>query len=219
MAVPKVTQTFDQSIGEYGQDYAVPVGTPIYSPVAGIASTEDLGKQAWGKRAFVNAKSGLSFAVGHLSSFAVSAGENVKRGQLLGYSGGALSDPSSGNSTGPHVETQFFQMNPKVKGGVEYLDPRNVFKQFVSWEQAIFSGVTGGSTSTSTQDSSAPDPFGIQAAVSGVQKAASKAAWYAFGFALFAVGLLLIFFGDIEKAADKVGDIAEKVAPEAAMAA
>ncbi len=214
---PPVTQTFDMAIGEYGQDYAVPVGTPIYSPVSGVVATEDRGKQAWGKRVIVNAKNGLSFAVGHLTSFVVTAGESVRAGQLLGYSGGAASDPSSGVSTGPHVETQFFQMTAK---GLQYLDPRNVFKQFASWEQAIFSGsgATSGSTSSSTPTSS-PDPFGIQAAVSGVQKAASRAAWYAFGLGLFVIGLFLIFAGDLEKLGEKAADVAEKVAPEAAVAA
>ena len=230
MALPPVTQTFDPSIGEYGQDYALPVGTPIYSPISGTASTEDLGKLDWGKRVFVHAANGLSFAVGHLTKFAVSAGQHINAGDLLGYSGGAASDPSSGESTGPHVETQFFNWGsgstaPTNPG--RYVDPREVFKQFAAWEQAIFTGITGAARSSAGSSSPSSDatdinfPGGsihIPNPLSGVAKVATRAAWYAFGLAVFAVGLFLIFAGDIEKAADKVGDIAEKVAPAAVAA-
>ena len=225
MSVPKVTQTFDQSIGEYGQDYAVPVGTPIYSPVSGTVSTEDLGKQAWGKRAFVHAKDGLSFAVGHLSKFAVAAGQQIKAGDLLGYSGGAPSDPSSGNTTGPHVETQFFSMTAK---GAQYQDPRGVFQQFADWEQRIFSGGASTTTANSASSSSILDPLaGVAGAITGatssIQKAATRAAWFGFGLVVFVIGLFLIFAGDLEKledaALDQVHKVEEVAAPVAEAAA
>lgn len=225
MSVPTVTQTFDMAIGEYGQDYAVPVGTPIYSPVSGTIGTEDKGKQAWGKRVIVHAERAPSFAVGHLTAFAVSAGQKVSAGQLLGYSGGAVTDPSSGQSTGPHVETQFFQV---TRRGVQYLDPRNVFKQFSSWEQAIFSGAgaAAGSSASSgnpVQDAvnAALSPVGdaISGAAAGFQVVALRLFWFGLGFALFSLGVFIIFFGDIEKLSEKAGDVIEKVAPEAAAAA
>jgi len=225
MSLPPVTQTFDPSIGEYGQDYALPVGTPIYSPISGTASTEDLGKLDWGKRVFVHAANGLSFAVGHLTKFAVSAGQHINAGDLLGYSGGAKTDPSSGESTGPHVETQFFNWGSSSTAPTNpgrYVDPREVFKQFASWEQAIFTGIAGGGVSANAMGF--PDPLAgvgaaISSATSSIEKTATQIFWYAFGGAIVVVGLFLIFFGDIEKAADKVGDIAEKVAPAAAVAA
>jgi murein DD-endopeptidase MepM/ murein hydrolase activator NlpD len=224
--IPAITQRFNMAIGEYGQDYAVPVGTPIYSPVAGIVGTEDKGKQAWGKRVIVNAQAGYSFAVGHLTQFVVTAGQKVKAGQLIGYSGGALSDPSSGVSTGPHVETQFFQMTRK---GVTYIDPRTVFGQFASWEAAIFNGggssVSPSSSADSSSSSSSWNPLDNVAGAIGQAsgdaiKAATRAAWYAVGVAIFMFGILVIFAGDIERAVDHASDVAEKVAgPVAEVAA
>ena len=48
----------------------------------------------------------------HLSGFAVSAGQNVSKGQLIGYSG------NTGFSTGPHLHWGL-----KVNGS--YVDPRS----------------------------------------------------------------------------------------------
>ena len=219
---PPVTQTFDTSIGEYGQDYAVPVGTPIYSPVSGYASTEDLGKLAWGKRVFVHAANGLSFAVGHMTQFVVSAGQYINAGDLLGYSGGAASDPSSGESTGPHVETQFFNWGsgsaaPTNPG--HYVDPRNVFQQFADWEQRIFSGgapATVANSMASNLNPLAGVADAITGATSSIQKAATRAAWFAFGLGVFVIGLFLIFGGDIEKAVDDVQDKAQEAGKAAA---
>lgn len=39
----------------------------------------------------------------HLSETCVKEGKHVKKGQLIGYSGGAKGHPNSGTSTGPHL--------------------------------------------------------------------------------------------------------------------
>jgi len=226
-----ITQTFDPSIGEYGQDYALKVGSPIYSPVSGTVGTEDKGKADWGKRLHVflsnsdAAATGLSsFAVGHLTSFAVSAGQHVNAGDLVGYSGGATSDPSSGNSSGPHVEPQFFGLNGQP------INPVDIFARFTSWEQTIFSG---GASSTWRKaigldpvgsvlpqiDPLAGIPQAITSASNTIQAAATRAFWVAVAIVIATIGLFLIFAGDLEKLGDKVTDVAEKVAPEAALAA
>ena len=108
---------------EQGVDYAMPVGTQLYSPFAGTIITQDMGKADWGKRVFVRLDNGYTFAIGHMTSFSVTSGERVQPGQLLGESGGAVTDPSSGNSSGPHVEIQW--INPQ---GV-YTDPGTMMQQ------------------------------------------------------------------------------------------
>ncbi len=231
MSIPTITQTFDPSIGEYGQDYALPVGRPIYSPVAGTIGTEDKGKSDWGKRVFVHlskatadATGVATFAVGHLTKFAVSAGQHINAGDLIGYSGGATSDPSSGNTNGPHVEPQFFgkDFNP--------INPVDVFKRFTSWEEAIFnkpsSGwnwLTGVAPGPDFANTGLPNPLAgipeaITAATSQVQSVATRAFWFGFALVLFIIGLFLIVSGDLEKLGDKVGDVAEKIAPAAVAA-
>lgn len=209
-----ITQTFNPAIGEYGQDYQVNVGTPIYSPISGTVSTEDKGKQDWGKRVIVFADdtatraAGLgAFAVGHLTSFAVSSGQHVQAGQLLGYSGGAKSDPSSGDSSGPHVEPQFFGPGTTLQNPI---DPTKIFARFPSFESAIFNGIGSGVGSTA---SSLNPLAGVPEAITAAAGVAARFGWLALGFALFSLGLLLIFFGDVEKVGEKVGDVVEKAAP------
>jgi hypothetical protein len=224
---PTITQTFNPAIGEYGQDYAVPVGTPIYSPVAGVFSSVDNGKQAWGKQAFVHLTTAIggiaTFAVGHLTSFAAVAGQKISVGQLIGYSGGAPSDPSSGNTTGPHVETQFYN----AKG--QPLNPVSVFAQFASWEQAIFSGKSSTSTAPSSSSSSTSgNPYAwydprhytwdaanaastagtdIAGAIAGtVAGPITRAFWIVLGLGLFALGIAMIFFDDFKGARESGAD-------------
>lgn len=231
---PPLTQLFDMLIGEYGQDYAVPVGKPIYSPVAGIVGTEDNGAKAWGKRVLVHASKGLSFGAGHLSQFVVSAGQHVQVGQLLGYTG------NTGVSTGPHVELQFFT------GAGNYIDPAGIIASSRNLLQLVFTGKGGQlvyngkaatSTSTSTQTmstSSSGNPYavwdprywawqltsssvsGLGAAVAGAESLAMRGFWVVVGIGVAITGLILIFFGDIEKGIDKATDAASKGAGVAA---
>lgn len=105
---------------EQGVDYGMPQGTLLYTPFAGTIQIEDDGKSNWGKRVFVRLDSGQTFAIGHLHSFSVSDGQRVNPGDLLGESGGDPSDPSSGESTGAHIEIQWISV------GGEYLDPHAI---------------------------------------------------------------------------------------------
>jgi hypothetical protein len=104
---------------EKGIDFAMPVGQPIFAPGAGLLLEEDLGKGGWGKRDLLQLDSGQIFGVGHLTDFAgITSGSRVVAGQVIGHSGGAVGDPSSGVSTGPHIEVQL--MDPARN----FLDPK-----------------------------------------------------------------------------------------------
>lgn len=115
-----VTLDYGQPWGgetEAGIDYATPVNTPLSSPFSGTIHLEDGGTTNWGKRVMVKLDNGWTFAIGHMTAFSVQEGQKVNPGELLGYSGGAVGDPSSGMSSGPHIEVQW--MNPQ--GG--FTDP------------------------------------------------------------------------------------------------
>jgi Peptidase family M23 len=144
--------------GEYGQDYAVAVGTPINAPFAGIFHSEDNGKSAWGKRGFVRNANGQTFAVGHLTQFAAQNGQSISKGQTIGYSGGALNDPSSGNTTGPHVETQFIDQFGK------YINPAHVFAQFPDYLKTIFGAQSTYGMASHTATANSADPAASAAA-------------------------------------------------------
>lgn len=225
-----ITQLFNPAIGEYGQDYATPVGTPIYSPVAGTFATVDNGKTAWGKQAFVHMPTAIggvvTFAVGHLTSFAAVAGQKIKVGDLIGYSGGAVTDPSSGVSTGPHVETQFYN----AQGAP--INPKTVFAQFSSWEQAIFSGK--GAAAAAPANSGSGNPLDALAALGGIPQAigsattsvenfAMRVSFTAIGVVVFIIGIALMVLGDFEHiaqtGADAAAATAKAVAPVAEVAA
>lgn len=120
---------------ELGVDYAMPVGTSLYSPFAGtVVSTEDNGKNDWGKRVIVRLASGQEFAIGHMTNFSVSVGEQINPGDLLGLSGGDPSDPSSGESTGAHVEFQWGTGLENPQTG-NFQDPTPILDQ-------VFGGTT-----------------------------------------------------------------------------
>lgn len=108
---------------EPGIDFAMPVGQPLRTPVGGVVHIEDKGKSDWGKRVIVTLPNGYSFGIGHLSDFApgLKDGQQIQAGALLGLSGGDPNDPSSGETTGPHIEVQWIDpqgnfQNPQQSG-------------------------------------------------------------------------------------------------------
>ncbi len=85
-----------------GVDLAVPMGTEIKAPadgyVKGFGNTDLFpGCRSWGGWLMIQHPNGLSTLYGHLSSSIVSVGQEVKKGQIVAYSG------STGISTGPHL--------------------------------------------------------------------------------------------------------------------
>ena len=86
-----------------GLDIGVPIGTPVYAADDGIVMAVDNNdKSSWakyqyGKYVLIKHDNGLATLYAHLSRSAVSKGQTVSRGQLIGYSG------NTGYSTGPHL--------------------------------------------------------------------------------------------------------------------
>ncbi len=83
-----------------GTDLAAACGTPVYAAAAGTVVSEYY-NVGYGKRVLINhgKVNGVSLATSynHLSRFVVPAGAQVKRGQLIAYSG------TTGYSTGCHL--------------------------------------------------------------------------------------------------------------------
>lgn len=106
--------------GHNGMDFAVSVGTPIYSAadgvVIGVANTDDACVGAsYGKWVLVKHNNGLSTLYAHLSSFSVGVGQSVTAGQKVGLSG------NTGYSTGPHLHfTVYASEAVHVAGSTEY---------------------------------------------------------------------------------------------------
>ena len=79
-----------------GVDLAAPTGTPVYAPADGV-----VGKAEWFSSygLYISLGHGASIETryGHLSRLNVSAGQQVRKGDLIGFVG------STGRSTGPHL--------------------------------------------------------------------------------------------------------------------
>ncbi|SRR6266516_902738 len=82
-----------------GIDIAVPSGTPIRAAAAGtvILTEPEASSGGYGNFTCIDHGGGLSTCYAHQESFAVSAGEAVSQGQVIGYS------DCTGHCFGPHV--------------------------------------------------------------------------------------------------------------------
>ncbi|KQM68047.1 hypothetical protein ASE75_04115 [Sphingomonas sp. Leaf17] len=96
-----------------GIDIAAPYGTPIRAVVDGVVSFA--GRNAgYGNFVKLTHGGGLVSGYGHMSRFAVSPGQRVTQGQVIGYIG------STGLSTGPHLHWEVWRggiaINPRAAG-------------------------------------------------------------------------------------------------------
>jgi len=80
-----------------GIDIGVSSGTPVHAAADGIVYFAGWNTGGYGNLVMIDNGSGIVTMYAHNSSFAVSKGQVVSRGDVIAYSG------STGNSTGPHV--------------------------------------------------------------------------------------------------------------------
>ena len=73
------------------------MGTPIYATRAGTVIAANYGTTGYGNYVIIDHGDGFTSLYGHCSTLAVSAGQQVSKGQHIANAG------SSGNSTGPHL--------------------------------------------------------------------------------------------------------------------
>jgi len=79
-----------------GIDISATQGDAVRAPADGIVLKAGMGT-GYGREVMVDHGHGIETLYAHLSGFAVIAGQDVHRGDILGYVG------SSGHSTGPHL--------------------------------------------------------------------------------------------------------------------
>ena len=90
----------------YGTDYAAPTGTPILAVGDGVVTKSSYTKGN-GKYVKIRHNSTYETQYLHMSKRAVTAGERVRQGQVIGYVG------STGLATGPHVCFRFWKTASK----------------------------------------------------------------------------------------------------------
>lgn len=100
----QVTGSFGERIDPFngegafhsGVDIGSSFGAKIVAPADGLVTLVDT-MGGYGKTIMIDHGNGISTRYGHLSGFAVTVGQRVQRGDLIGYVG------ESGRSTGPHL--------------------------------------------------------------------------------------------------------------------
>lgn len=126
--------------GHNGHDYALPTGTPVLAPHDGkvVEATND----PTGYGNYLKVESDIEGSVlAHLQKFAVSVGQDVKEGQVIGYS------DNTGFSTGAHLHWGYYRI-PRNR--------QNGYAGFV--DQTPFIGtVTSSPTPPTTMDKRQPE--------------------------------------------------------------
>lgn len=104
-----------------GQDFAVPIGTPVRAVGAGRVVKVSCGGP-FGMEVVLKHAGGYYTQYAHLASLAVDQGEHVSPGQWIGQSG------TTGNSTGPHLhfETRVTPETGSAVDPVSWLAARGV---------------------------------------------------------------------------------------------
>ncbi|NTU51489.1 MAG: M23 family metallopeptidase [Candidatus Aminicenantes bacterium] len=95
----------------YGVDISTNIGNPIMATADGIVIKVQTDKYL-GKNVTISHGNGFTTVYGHMSNFAVKAGQKVKRRDIIGYIG------QTGKAAGPHVHYEVLRDGRRV-------DPRN----------------------------------------------------------------------------------------------
>jgi murein DD-endopeptidase MepM/ murein hydrolase activator NlpD len=117
-----------------GQDYPVPAGTDVRAVMPGIVIDDIGGNKDFGIYVQIDHQNGYQTIYGHLSSKAVSIGQPVNKGDVIGKSG------DTGNVTGPHLH---FEVR---KGKNNPVDP----DQLMSGGSVLSQATGGGGTTAPT---------------------------------------------------------------------
>lgn len=113
--------------GHNGIDYHATTGTPVYAADAGTVTFEGYGQN----NSWMTGMAGICVLIkhsgeytgyAHLSRTVINSGQQVTKGQLIGYSG------ATGAATGPHLHFEVLPLNPDFRNGFAgRIDPAPFF--------------------------------------------------------------------------------------------
>jgi len=99
-----------------GLDISATYGEPVFAPATGTVSSAGL-NGAYGNLLVIDHGFGIVTKYGHLSRFAVMNGQQVNRGDVIGYVG------STGRSTSPHLHYEIWA-NDTLTNPMRLLGPK-----------------------------------------------------------------------------------------------
>ncbi|MFH1444281.1 MAG: peptidoglycan DD-metalloendopeptidase family protein [Candidatus Peregrinibacteria bacterium] len=107
-------------IPHYGMDIVIGQGTPVFSAADGVVFLARDGGASGYSYVLVGHRGGTATLYGHLSKISVTSGQDLRQGEPVGLSGGAVGAYGSGpTTTGPHLHFEV------IKDGTN-INPRNV---------------------------------------------------------------------------------------------
>jgi len=92
----------------WGMDFTAPTGTPIYATGDGKVTTQKYSRSGYGNHIIIDHGYGYETLYGHMSKVEVKRGQEVKRGDIIGYVG------STGRSTAPHLHYEVIKDGRKI---------------------------------------------------------------------------------------------------------
>jgi murein DD-endopeptidase MepM/ murein hydrolase activator NlpD len=105
-----------------GLDFTADIGTEIYATGDGVVESIESKFSGYGNHVIINHGFGYESLYAHMSRIAVSPGQRIRRGQIIGYVG------NTGASTGPHLHYEVIKNGEKV-------DPSFYFYNDITPEQ------------------------------------------------------------------------------------
>ncbi len=95
----------------WGQDFTAPIGTPIYATGSGVIAEVGGSKRSkvgLGLHVKIDHGFGYETVYAHLNEFNVKRGQQIKRGDIIGYVG------NTGGSTAPHLHYEVHKNGQKL---------------------------------------------------------------------------------------------------------
>lgn len=103
----------------YGMDFTASIGTKVYATGDGVVKDVQTIGGGYGRWILIDHGFDYQTLYAHLSGFNVKIGEQVKRGQVIGYVG------NSGTSTGPHLHYEVHKNGEPVNPQYYYFKDLN----------------------------------------------------------------------------------------------
>jgi len=135
----KLNSPFGQRWGRMhaGADLSASSGTQIKSPLDGEVIDAEIRNDACGGTIYIKHADNIKTRYCHCKQINVSKGEIVKKGQVIGLTGGASGDPGKGRSSGPHLHFEVYK-DGKVVDPMPYIGSQ-VSDNFTSDTEPIVS--------------------------------------------------------------------------------
>lgn len=102
-----------------GMDFSAPIGTEIYATGKGIVEKVEYNSGGYGNMVIINHGYGYKTLYAHMNKFAVRAGQEVARGQTIGFVG------NTGTSVGPHLHYEVIKGGEKINPSYFYFQDLN----------------------------------------------------------------------------------------------